>query len=57
MVKKDDPAPPSDEIIIYNAVLPNGDGINDSFLIKGIDKFPDNRVQIYNRCMARCVRC
>lgn len=49
MVKKDNPAPPSDEIIIYNAVSPNGDGINDSFLIKGIDKFPDNRVQIYNR--------
>lgn len=49
MVKKDNPAPPSDEIVIYNAISPNGDGINDSFLIKGIDKFPDNRVQIYNR--------
>ncbi|MFH6962647.1 gliding motility-associated C-terminal domain-containing protein [Flavobacterium plurextorum] len=34
---------------MYNAVSPNGDGINDSFLIKGLDKFPDNRVQIYNR--------
>ena len=49
MVKKDNPAPPSDEILIYNAVSPNGDGINDSCVIKGIDKFPDNRVQIYNR--------
>lgn len=48
-VKKENPEPPSDEIIIYNAISANGDGINDAFHIKGIDNFPDNRVQIYNR--------
>lgn len=38
-----------DELIIYNAVSPNGDGLNDTFHIKGIDKYPDNTVEIYNR--------
>lgn len=49
IVKKENPEPPTDEITIYNAVSPNGDGKNDSFHIKGIDKFPDNKVEIYNR--------
>lgn len=40
---------PDSDVIVYNAVSPNGDGINDSFYIKGIDKYPDNRVEIYNR--------
>ncbi|WJS94032.1 gliding motility-associated C-terminal domain-containing protein [Flavobacterium johnsoniae] len=34
---------------IYNAVSANGDGLNDSFFIKGIDCYPDNVVRIYNR--------
>ncbi|KRD09180.1 hypothetical protein ASE21_15170 [Flavobacterium sp. Root901] len=38
-----------EDLIIYNALSPNGDGINDSFHIKGINKYPDNNVQIYNR--------
>lgn len=37
------------ELIVYNAVSPNGDGINDTFHIKGIDRYPDNTVEIYNR--------
>ncbi|SFD54433.1 gliding motility-associated C-terminal domain-containing protein [Flavobacterium phragmitis] len=49
IVKKENPEPPSNEIVIYNAVSPNGDGINDTFHIKGIDNFPDNKVEIYNR--------
>ena len=48
LAEKDNPAPPTD-LIIYNAISPNGDGKNDSFHIKGIDKYPDNRVEIYNR--------
>lgn len=41
--------PVPDSVIVYNALSPNGDGINDTFLIKGIDQYPDNEVEIYNR--------
>ncbi|KAF2341059.1 gliding motility-associated C-terminal domain-containing protein [Flavobacterium tistrianum] len=34
---------------VYNAISANGDGLNDSFFIKGIDCYPDNKVKIYNR--------
>ncbi|MCV2484142.1 gliding motility-associated C-terminal domain-containing protein [Flavobacterium sp. SH_e] len=34
---------------VYNAVSANGDGLNDSFFIKGIDCYPNNVVRIYNR--------
>lgn len=47
-VKKANPGPPED-LVIYNAVSPNDDGVNDTFHIKGIDKYPDNKVEIYNR--------
>ena len=47
LVKKVEP--PKEDLIVYNAISPNGDGLNDSFLIKGIDKYPDNTVEIYNR--------
>jgi len=46
LVKK---ANPDNELIIFNAISPNGDDFNDSFRIKGIDKYPDNTVEIYNR--------
>lgn len=36
-------------IIIYNGFTPNGDGTNDFFTIDNIDKFPNNKVTIYNR--------
>ena len=37
---------------IYNAVTPNGDGMNDNFVIENItnlDCYPENTVEIYNR--------
>jgi len=37
------------EVEIFNAVSPNGDGINDTFFINNIQARPDNRLQIYNR--------
>ena len=38
-----------DEIVVHQAVSPNGDGINDFFLIEGIKNYPDNQVTIVNR--------
>lgn len=32
-----------------NFVSPNGDGINDNFVIKNIDMYPNNTVKIYDR--------
>jgi gliding motility-associated-like protein len=34
---------------IFNAVSPDGDGLNDFFRIQGIECYPKNTVQIYNR--------
>ncbi|MCV9934125.1 gliding motility-associated C-terminal domain-containing protein [Flavobacterium sp. LS1R47] len=36
-------------IEVFNAVSPNGDGENDVFRIDGLECFPDNTVEIYNR--------
>lgn len=36
-------------VVIYNAVSPNDDGVNDYFNIDGIDACPQNKVEIYNR--------
>ncbi|TDI71757.1 MAG: gliding motility-associated C-terminal domain-containing protein, partial [Bacteroidetes bacterium] len=34
---------------VFDAFSPNGDGINDSWVIQGITQFPNNHVQIFNR--------
>ena len=34
---------------IYNLVSPNGDGVNDTFKIVNIEKYPKNTLQILNR--------
>nr|WP_294936760.1 gliding motility-associated C-terminal domain-containing protein [uncultured Flavobacterium sp.] len=36
-------------IIVYNAVSPNNDGLNELFVIDGIECYLENNVQIYNR--------
>ena len=40
---------PSDEVIIYNAFSPNADGVNETLYIGNIQKFPDNRIEVFNR--------
>jgi len=37
------------DVVIYNFVSANGDGQNDFFRIDNIDRFPNNKVEIFNR--------
>ncbi|HEV7230586.1 MAG TPA: gliding motility-associated C-terminal domain-containing protein [Bacteroidia bacterium] len=37
------------EVVIYNTFSPNGDGNNDLWYIGNIEKFPDCKLDIYNR--------
>ncbi len=40
---------PETDITVYNVISTNPDGLNDFFRIDGIENYPDNRLQIYNR--------
>lgn len=48
----DNEAPATVDIIqlaIPNVFTPNGDGVNDAFVIRGIEAFPQHRLVIFNR--------
>ncbi|MGS2761371.1 Ig-like domain-containing protein, partial [Sinomicrobium sp. M5D2P9] len=36
-------------LVVYNEFSPNGDGFNDTFVIDGIQLYPNNTLQVYNR--------
>lgn len=40
---------PNDDLYFYNTFTPNNDGENDRWYIGNISKYPDNRLEIYNR--------
>src|SRR5690606_34964987 len=40
---------PTDDIMVYQGITANNDGANDYLTIKGIEKFPDNQITIFNR--------
>lgn len=40
---------PSDELIVYNSFSPNNDGVNEIFYITNILKYPESKLEVYNR--------
>ncbi|MGB3778735.1 MAG: tandem-95 repeat protein [Tunicatimonas sp.] len=43
------PEPPEDDLVIYGGFSPNDDNTNETWEIAGIENYPNNTVQIYNR--------
>lgn len=39
----------NDDVVIYTAFSPNGDGQNDTWFIGNIQKYPDSELEVYNR--------
>ncbi len=37
------------DLIFYTGFSPNGDGINETFVIIGLEQYPDNRLRVFNR--------
>ncbi|MFN6037749.1 MAG: Ig-like domain-containing protein, partial [Bacteroidota bacterium] len=40
---------PRDEFFVPEGISPNGDNQNDNFVIKGLEKYPNNKILIFNR--------
>ncbi|HMU73345.1 MAG TPA: gliding motility-associated C-terminal domain-containing protein, partial [Ferruginibacter sp.] len=38
-----------DKLLVFNGFSPNGDQVNDYWHILGIEAYPDNTVQVFNR--------
>ncbi|MFN5461019.1 MAG: gliding motility-associated C-terminal domain-containing protein, partial [Bacteroidota bacterium] len=40
---------PKDEFFVPEGISPNGDNKNDNFVVKGLEKYPNNKILIFNR--------
>ena len=38
-----------DELLIYNGLSPNGDGVNEEFTVLGLGQYPDHEISIFDR--------
>jgi gliding motility-associated-like protein len=38
-----------DKVLVFNGISPNGDDLNDTWKILGIEQFPNNEVWVFNR--------
>jgi gliding motility-associated-like protein/uncharacterized repeat protein (TIGR01451 family) len=45
----DGPPQEEDVAVLYNGISPNGDGVNDFWVIPGLENFPNNTVRVFNR--------
>jgi gliding motility-associated-like protein len=36
-------------LLIYEGISPNGDGLNDTWIIEGIEYYPNNVIKVFNR--------
>ncbi|MEO6037698.1 MAG: gliding motility-associated C-terminal domain-containing protein, partial [Saprospiraceae bacterium] len=45
-----------DKVIVFNGLSPNGDNLNDVWHIPGIEQFPENEVQVFNRWGSRVLQ-
>ena len=43
------PADNCTDIIVHNVITPNGDGINDTWVIEGMELYPKNTVQVFDK--------
>ncbi|MDB5256249.1 MAG: hypothetical protein JWM14_944 [Chitinophagaceae bacterium] len=43
------PASSNDCLIVYTGISPNGDGLNESWEIRGIESYPHNKVKLFDR--------
>lgn len=37
------------EVLVYNGLSPNGDGLNDELTILGLERYPDHSITVFNR--------
>ncbi|MFC4721882.1 gliding motility-associated C-terminal domain-containing protein, partial [Geojedonia litorea] len=44
-----EPMSEEEKLVVYDIITPNGDGLNDYLVFKGLEDFPNNTLQIYNR--------